>query len=188
MLFRSREKPDLWARLRTAMWPRVSWQRSLQYFRKRVLRLSGTPHSVALGVALGVSVACTPFFGLHTIIAIAIAFLVGGNLVAAALGTAFGNPLTYPFIWASTDLLGHLIVGGKAPHFRHLAWLKAPLAEFKPMLVGSVPLGLVAGLVAYIVVVMATSAFQNMRRQRLAETRRQQKIESASRPQVVERT
>ena len=51
---------------------------------------------------------------------------------------------------------------------------------------------LIAGLttfltIAYIVVVMATSAFQNMRRERLAERRRQNNGVAPAKPQAAER-
>lgn len=85
--------------------------RSLRYMKLRLLRLSASPHSIAAGVALGIGVAWTPFLGVHIIIAMALGFLMRVNLVAAALGTTFANPLTFPFIWASTWELGHFLLG-----------------------------------------------------------------------------
>ncbi len=177
MLFRRRTPQDFWAKVRTALWPSSSFGRSAQYFQKRVLRLPGSPHAIALGVAAGVAVAFTPFFGFHTVIAIGVAFLLGGNLVAAALGSAVANPLTVGFILASTYKVGHMILGG--PRFRsdvpaNLASrsLHAVWPALKQMIVGAVPLGLVAGLIAYVIVVLATNAFQTMRRERLAARRR----------------
>lgn len=196
MLFRTREKPDIWMRLRTAVWPRSSWQRSIQYFQKRVLRLAGSPHSVALGVAVGVGVSCTPLFGFHTVIALAVAFLCGGNLIGAALGTVFFNPLTAPFITAADFRLGRMLIGGPK-HFRSSGGdVPANLVEklihgawpwFKQAAVGSVPLALICGAIAYIIVVTATSAFQSMRRERLAERRRQNELAvPPPRPQPAE--
>lgn len=195
MLFRTREKPDIWTRLRTAIWPRSSWQRSIQYFRKRVLRLAGSPHSVALGVAVGVGISCTPLYGFHTVLALAVAFLIGGNLIGAALGTVFFNPLTAPFITAAAFRLGRMIIGGPT-HFRSGGDVPANLAAklihgawpwFKQTAVGSIPLGLICGIVAYIIVVMTTSAFQSMRRERLAERRRQNELAlPPPRPQPAE--
>ena len=178
MLFRRRIPQDFWAKLRTAAWPSSSFGRSAQYFQKRVLRLPGSPHAIALGVAIGVAVAFTPFFGFHTVIAIGFAFLLGGNLVAAALGSAVANPLTVGFILASTYKLGHIILGG--PRFRSVdvptnlaaKSLHAVWPALKQMIVGAVPLGLLAGLIAYLIVVFATNAFQTMRRERLAARRR----------------
>jgi uncharacterized protein (DUF2062 family) len=181
MLFRRRTVQNPLARLRTALWPTVSVSRSAQYFQKRVMRLAGSPHAVALGVAVGVAIAFTPFLGFHIIIALPIAWLLGANLVAAALGTAVANPLTIPFIWAATYRLGRVFVGGPA-HFSRGADVPANLAEkslhaiwpvIKPMLVGSIPIGLAAGVVAYLMVLAATRGFRAMRAERLAARRRQ---------------
>lgn len=181
MLFRSREKPDWRTRVKLALWPRVSFQRSFEYFRKRILRLAGSPHAIAAGVAAGVFSAFTPLLGLHIVIALVIAFFLGGNLIAAALGTTFANPLTLPFIWASTYKVGHMLLGGG--HFRSAGDLPSNLAEkslhaiwpvIKPMLIGSIPIGAIAGLVFYAVVFYATAAFQRVRKERLAERRQAQ--------------
>ena len=51
MLFRRREPEGVWERFRTALWPRRSFTRSVQYLVKRVLRLTATPHAIAAGVA-----------------------------------------------------------------------------------------------------------------------------------------
>ena len=177
MLFRRRERPDFAARLRLAVWPTVSWSRSFQYFKKRVLRLAGSPHTIAAGVAAGAFAAFTPILGTHIIIGLIVAFFIGGNMVAAALGTTLANPLTLPFIWASTFRVGRWILGG--PH-ADSSYVPANLAEksvhtiwpvIKPMFVGSIPLGLVAGVIFYVVVFYATRAFQTGRRHRLAARR-----------------
>lgn len=182
MLFRRRQQQDRLSRLRVALWPRVSWSRSAQYFQKRVMRLAGSPHAVALGFAIGVAVAFTPFLGFHILIGIGVAYLVGANLVAAALGTAVANPLTIPFILASTYRFGRMLVGGPA-HFRNGSDVPANLAEkslhaiwpvIKPMMVGAIPLGLAAGIVAYVVLLLATRAFRAVRSERLAARRRAQ--------------
>jgi uncharacterized protein (DUF2062 family) len=189
MLFRSRQQPDLMTRVRTALWPRVSWSRSAQYFRKRVLRLSGSPHAIALGVAIGVAVSFTPFLGFHILIALPIAYLLGGNLVASALGTAFFNPLTAPFIVTASFRVGHFLIGGPV-RFRHGGdapdnILEKLLHGFLPVLkqtmAGALPLGIVAGVIVYVIVAMGTSGFQTVRRERLA-TRRRQKEDQAVPP------
>jgi uncharacterized protein (DUF2062 family) len=167
--------------MKLALWPRVSFRRSFEYFRKRVLRLAGSPHAIAAGVAAGVFSAFTPFLGLHIVIALVIAFFVGGNFIAAALGTTVANPVTLPFIWASTYKLGHAMLGGG--RFRTGGDLPRNFAEkslhaiwpvIKPMLIGSIPLGIIAGLIFYVIVFYAARAFQAMRRERLAERRKAQ--------------
>jgi len=191
MLFRRRDRPDLLARLRVAAWPRHSWSRSARYFAKRVLRLSATPHAVAAGVAAGAFASFTPFIGFHFLIGFAIAFAVGGNLVAAALGTAVGNPLTFPVIWATTYQVGNAILGhggralaaGELSHNLAEKSLGAIMPIVRPMVVGAIPLGLTAALVLYAVVFYAVRGFQTMRRDRLAMRRR---VRSLTAPRVKE--
>ena len=71
----------------------------------------GSPNSVAIGIACGVAVSFTPFVGAHFVLAIISAWIMGGNVVAAALGTAFGNPWTFPFIWVSVLYTGKKFLG-----------------------------------------------------------------------------
>src|SRR5690606_27489557 len=96
MLFRRREAESFLERLRVHLWPRRSWSRSTRYVVHRVRRLSATPHAVALGFAAGVFVSATPFIGFHMVLAALTAWIIGGSIVAAILGTFVGNPLTYP--------------------------------------------------------------------------------------------
>ncbi len=92
------------------LWPRRSWLRSGQYVAKRILRLTASPHAVAAGVAAGAFTSFTPFMGFHFLLAAALAWLLRGNLIASALGTFVGNPLTFPLIWAATYQTGHFIL------------------------------------------------------------------------------
>jgi len=99
MLF-GRKKPKTWSEtIRLSLWPRHSWSRSAKYVSKRVLRLTASPHAI----------------GLHFIIAFVVAYIIAGNFLAAASGTFFGNPITFPFIWASTYNLGNFILSGETP-------------------------------------------------------------------------
>ena len=176
MLFKRRETETLGERLRVWLWPRRSFSRSLRYFSKRVLRLNATPHAVAAGVAAGVFASFFPL-GFHFIIAVVVAWLFAGNLVAAALGTAVGNPLTFPILWGASYETGRLILhrgAASAPmdfgallHQLDFSRMWEPL--LKPMTVGAVPLGLAFALVSYGVTRWAVAAFQERRRARLAE-------------------
>ncbi|MDP3898068.1 MAG: DUF2062 domain-containing protein [Mesorhizobium sp.] len=177
MIFRRRIPADFWERARIFLWPRRSFGRSALYIKKRILRLSATPHAVAAGVAAGVFASFLPFMGTHFVIAAAVAFIIRGNMLASALGTAVGNPLTFPFIWGATYELGRFILYGRHPgdieplHLGKALWhleftqLWTPL--LKPMTAGGVPLGLLFGLVFYGLTRWATSAFQRQRRKRL---------------------
>jgi uncharacterized protein (DUF2062 family) len=178
MLFRRRKRADLWDRIRAFAWPRRSFWRSARYFTKRVLRLTAAPHAVAAGVAAGVFASFLPFVGCHFIIAAIVAWCIKGNIVASAFGTAVGNPITFPFIWAATLGLGQLMLYGRNPdplvplQFGHLL-SKLDFAHFwepllKPMTVGGIPLGILFGLIFYLLTRSALVAFRERRRIRLA--------------------
>jgi uncharacterized protein (DUF2062 family) len=146
----------------------------------RVLRLRASPHAVAVGVAAGIFVSWTPFIGVHFIMAFVITYLLSGNMVAAALGcAAFGNPLTYPFIWGTTWEIGHLLLSRKDTmqgnavdlpalfHELHFSELWRPVLE--PMLVGAIPPAAVTSVVLYMLTYYTVSGFQSRRRTRLMD-------------------
>ena len=149
----------------------------------RVKRLSGSPHAIALGFAAGAFASFTPFVGFHFILGFIVAYLIGGNLIASALGTFVGNPLTFPFIWFSTYTLGSLILGieqdqaaTSAMPVIELGTLWTDWSQFwrefwdkiwpviKPMLVAGVPMGVVIGAICYWPVKIAVTAYQAKRR------------------------
>ncbi|MCB4918375.1 DUF2062 domain-containing protein [Brucella intermedia] len=191
MLFQRRNPPTRKERLRLLVWPRRSFSRSLRYGGKRILRITASPHAVAAGLAVGVFSAFTPFFGFHLIIAIVLAYVLAGNIAAAALGTTLANPLTLPFIWGSTFELGRFIMNGSiddAPPIhlgRALETMRfdeiwTPL--LKPMLIGSTILGAAFAVVVYFVTRFAVSAFRRRRIERLVEKHR---LHRAQEPQKV---
>lgn len=185
-MFARRTKRKLSQSLRNAVWPRTGWRRAFVYFWKRILRLSSSPYAVAAGGAAGVFSAFSPFLGLHIVIALALAFVLRGNMLAAALGTTVANPLTIPLMWAASYEVGSFITGaeggsGVAPHHeaaRRAAMggedmLEAGLAAvwpiLKPTLIGSIPLGLIAAALAFVALRGAVGGLQERRHQRRAE-------------------
>ncbi|MGB7431918.1 MAG: DUF2062 domain-containing protein [Ahrensia sp.] len=176
MLFKRRSETGWFEKAKLAVWPRRNHARSTRYVFKRVLRIRATPHAIAAGVAAGVFASFTPLMGLHFFIAFGLAFLFRGSFIAAALGTAIGNPLTFPAIWASTLALGSTILGyasGASAHgFVHLFQSHGLLAVWepfiKPMLIGALPIGGAAAIGIYISSRFAVAAFQKRR----AEKRR----------------
>lgn len=78
--------------------------RAAKYYYLKFLRLQGDPHSLALGVAIGLFVGITPTIPLHTALIIILAWILRGNILAALIAaTAISNPLTwlpqYYFSW-----------------------------------------------------------------------------------------
>ncbi len=89
-------------------------KRLARYYYLKVLRLEGDPRSLALGVAIGLFVGVTPTLPLHTVLILALAGLLRGNILAGLLAaTAISNPLTflpqYYFSWR----LGSLLLPGR---------------------------------------------------------------------------
>ncbi len=172
MLFKRREAESFLERLRVHLWPRRSWSRSTRYFVHRVRRLSATPHAVALGFAAGVFAATTPFLGAHIILAVLLAWIVGGSIVAAILGTFVGNPLTYPLFWVGTYEVGHLMLGGdadKSPVDLSSGIFQTSLDQLwpivKPMSLGAIPIGFGLAALSYALVRPAVNAYQHRRRE-----------------------
>lgn len=180
MLFRRRNPLGFGERLRQAVWPTNSWKRSSSYFFKRVLRLRASPHAIAAGFAAGVFASFTPFIGFHFIISFIVAFLIGGNILAAAFGTAVGNPLTFPAIWISSYNVGNFVLGMEpdqlSAHDIVFTLTKQPLDAVVPLLqtlvIGGIPLGLVFGAAAYGMIWWSVVTYQRARRRRLEERRR----------------
>ncbi len=179
MVFKRRSPAPFWARLREIMAPRKGWRRGYQYLGKRMQRLPDTPHRIALGLACGVMASFTPFFGFHFVIAAALAFLLRGNILASAIGTFIGNPLTFPFIAGVAMFLGHQITG-IGLEFQHrvftFGWLWDNLeAIFLPYFVGGLVPGLASSAAAYWLTRPVVAAFQKRRRRKLM-TRAKQRM------------
>lgn len=157
--------------MRVSVLPRRNYNRSMRYYAKRIVRLRATPHAIAVGVAAGTFASFTPLMGFHFILSFAIAFVARGSMIAAALGTAVGNPLTFPLIWAGALALGRWILGiegsGDGANFGAVFAEQGFVALWepwiKPMLVGGIPLGLIFGTIAYTVTRFGVGAFQARR-------------------------
>lgn len=191
MLFKRKIPADWRENLRISLWPRRSWSRSAKYVTKRILRLTGSPHAISAGVAAGVFASFTPFMGFHFITAFLVAYIIAGNLLAAAMGTFFGNPISFPFIWASTYSTGNFILNrnstyddkGQGESLSSLeigdfwehgfsAIIDQIIAIWnpiiKPMLVGSIPVGVSVSIVIYIITRWLAGKFK-IRRQKQIE-------------------
>ena len=110
-MFKRRKPQSTLEKWQQFIWPREGWTRALKYTWQRTIRLNGSAHSIALGLAAGAFVSASPFMGMHLLIAALIAWVFGGNIIASAVGTWAGNPISFPFIWLTTFNIGHLILG-----------------------------------------------------------------------------
>lgn len=175
MLFDRRDPPRWRERIRVALWPRRSWPRSVRYVTRRLWRIKGSPHAIAVGCAAGVLVSCTPFVGFHFLLGFFLAWTFGGSLIASALGTFIGNPITFPFIWLSSYKVGSLVMGygdRSLPEVDMSGGLLNMSFDqlwtlILPMTVGGLLIGAVMAPIAYVVVRRVAEAYQHRRRVKL---------------------
>ena len=184
-VFRRRRKRPIPARVLEFFWPRMGWRRAGRYYVFRIKRLPGTPYTIACGFALGAAVSFTPFIGFHFVLAGILAWALRANLLASAIGTAVGNPWTFPGIWFGVLWLGSKILGRDMPEltfadlsvtmiFDHFSTIGVP------MIVGGIPAGVVTWVIFYIPIRRAIANYQHhrhssrvKRQQVLAEQRRE---------------
>ncbi|MEN0000003.1 MAG: DUF2062 domain-containing protein [Pseudomonadota bacterium] len=195
MLFRRREKEDLWQRTRFAVVPRRNYARSWRYVIKRVMRIRATPYAIAMGVAAGTFASFTPFMGFHFILSFALAWALRGSMIAAALGTAVGNPLTFPIIWTVTHQTGSAILGlsgtENAGNFGEV-WAENGIGALwepflKPMIVGGVPLGSFFAVLLFGITYAGVRTFQR-RRSATLKLREHQRLQEAANAMQAEPT
>lgn len=176
MLFRRKKPATLSGTLREFLWPRKGFSRGVRYLSMRVLRLSSSPHSIAVGVAAGAASSATPFIGFHILIALALAYLLSGNLIAAGITTALANPLTIPVILVATYEVGVMILGTGGSGaltgenilhmLGHLELVHLWEPVLKPLLIGSVPVAVGSAAAFYVVAFHAAKLFQSRRQVR----------------------
>jgi uncharacterized protein len=176
LILQSRGKNGWLSALSRLVWPQKSYGRTLRYFGKRILRIRATPHALAAGFATGIFAAFSPALGLHILIAIALAWGLGGNLIAAALGTAAANPLTFPVIIAGEYKVGQLVFGGTNELPLSLPVIGAKLAHLdfsgiwvpvlKPLLAGSFVLGTAFAAIAYVSLFYAATSMAKQQQYR----------------------
>ncbi|MBT06034.1 MAG: hypothetical protein CMM32_03850 [Rhodospirillaceae bacterium] len=171
-IFSRKQRLGKLAIVRHFVWPHTGWRRALKYSAYRVQRIDGSPSGVAIGVAWGVAVSFTPFYFLHIGIAVAGSWLMGGSLLAAAIGTLFLNPLTFPIIsWVTYNLGNYFLPRsidlqvGKVPSmsyiFDNFSEVLAPY--FLPMILGGFVLGVISWFIVFIIVRELISRYRESR-------------------------
>lgn len=191
-----------------AFWPRGGWKRASLYVVHRLRRLPDPAHRISRGIFAGVFVSFTPLYGLHFIGAAIIASIMRGNVLAALLGTFFGNPITFPIIATVSVELGVWMLGlPPVPLHRVLNSFSLASVElwsnltaiftddtaewsrlgdffryiFVPYLVGGIIPGIITGAIAYYISYPLILSYQRGRIHRVKERfdKRRRAIEAA---------
>ncbi len=130
---------------------REKWQKRI----KHILSLDSHPGHIAAGFAVGVFISFTPFFGLHSTIAIVAAFLFRLNKLTCLTGSWVNTPLTVPPALVISYKIGRVLLG-RSPqelHIRHeLSWqyaLKLLDKHGAYLLLGTSVVGLIAAVLSY---------------------------------------
>ena len=90
------------------------WWTSPRRLVRRVLSLDDTPHSIALGTAIGMFIGLTPTVGIQMIIVLAVAGITQRlfhfNRLAALITVYISNPITIVPLYAAFFYIGSLMV------------------------------------------------------------------------------
>lgn len=131
----------------------------MQAHHMTLMTLPDTPHSIALGAAVGMFFGFTPLFGMKTLLSITVAWLLKSNKIAAVI-TVTLHDLLLPFVPAMffwQYRMGMWALYGRVPQragFRHVAlrdymeWTTF-LTVGRPILVGSLFFAVPAALLVY---------------------------------------
>ena len=182
MVFKRRDKLPWGTRIKEWFAPKKGWRRGIEYLSLRMQRLPDSANSIALGFACGVYASFTPFFGFHFVIAAGLAWLFRSNLYASAVGTFFGNPITFGFIMWSSLTIGEAIMGidtSLAEELKALGFLDKLILLLQniptlvvPYFVGGLIPGITCAVICYFILIPVVRAYQQRRRKRLMERAR----------------
>jgi uncharacterized protein len=144
-----------------------------------VLRLDDPPWRVALALAVGVFISCTPFYGLQTVLSLAVATIFRLNRAVTVTGAWLNLPWFAPLVYGFALRIGALVLPD--PHGADIAEIAELLQASSALstadmiellrslslalLIGTAAVGTVAGAFTYI------TAFVLLRRRRTARMR-----------------
>jgi len=119
---------------------------------REILSLDSHPAHIAAGLAVGIFISFTPFFGIHTPMAVAAAFLFRLNKLTCITGAWVNTPFTVVPALVLSHKLGQMLRGLPPAQisFKSLEW-SALKAQAKSLILGSSILGFAAALVGYAV-------------------------------------
>lgn len=199
-MFRRRQKHSSFSRLRDFFWPRAGWHRSTRYVFHRVARIPGSSYSLAAGFACGAAISFTPFIGLHFVLSALLAYVLRANIIASAIGTAVGNPWTFPFIWVGVYEVGSWLTDINGLHAHHVDFLEVLTESMQalyaldfqylgdvgwpvlaPMLAGCLPVGIFVWGLSYITLRPMIAKYQSARHHRRMKGVERRRLREAER-------
>ena len=142
----------------------------------RFVKIRGRPREIALGFALGIFIGMTPTMGIQMPIAVFIAALFKCSKISAVFGVWITNPITSPFIYGITYIVGAKLLGLKAVMTlpENLTWsfvmemLKNAPVIFGALTVGGILIGLPLSILCYVLAYSAVNKYQQRIRAKMA--------------------
>jgi uncharacterized protein (DUF2062 family) len=122
--------------------------------------LEDSPHRIALAFAIGIWIAFSPLLGIHTGLALGIAFLFRLSRAAMLLGAYVNNPWTIAPMYTAGTLLGSWLLGVSPTGISEIAWDREGDDFYRslwqglqpyigPYFLGNTVLGVLAAIPAY---------------------------------------
>ncbi len=130
-------------------------------FTQAFLHLDDTPRRIAVAFGVGVYIAFHPLFGLHTLMALGIAFAFRLSRAAVLVGIYVNNPWTIAPMYVAGTTLGCWILGVPLDGLEGIHWDLGSRAFYHtllvslrpylwPYVIGNTILGIVCGYGAYL--------------------------------------
>ena len=147
----------------------MTWSR-IKRTAQQILHLGDSPRRTALAFAIGVFLAFSPLYGLHTISVFLCAWAFRLNVVAMLAGSLVNNPWTVLPILGSTMWVGLQLFPTSAPpplnwsHFTFQMLWSQLQPFFLPFVVGATLLGILGSLVAYPLVLVGLQRYHARQR------------------------
>lgn len=170
--------------------------RKLEQWFVHLLHLDDSPHSIAMGVAVGMFIALTPLMGIQMALTVAVSWMLRCNKVAGVPLAWITNPVTAVPIYSFNYWVGWLLVGGPTlEEIRSLltdtltpettwgelvrAWLALMLHAGLPLWVGCIIVGAVAAALTYVIMLHLITRGRARHRRHLAKVAARKAAEEA---------
>lgn len=127
---------------------------------QQFLRKGLTPGEIAVGVALGNFVGILPFLGLHTVMAVGLAYLLRLNALIVFLGTQISNPFTFPFILFVSAQAGNLAMHGSLLSLKFTSDISILKTYVVPTIAGSILIGLAISIPSYFITLKVAKRYR----------------------------
>jgi hypothetical protein len=140
------------------------------YYWFRLNRLPGSTYSISAGFACGSMVSFTPLLGLHFLLAILFAYFLRANLFAALIGTAIGNPITFPLIWGLIYNIGAFIISKPDTNIINEINVNLILNQtyevLLPMLIGASVMAVPIWIISYSIMYSFVSSYKKAKKRK----------------------